>query len=108
MVTIARYRTKEGAIKHFTEKMRVRYGFDLSENDIVNVIKSIQDGESEPERRLSNRESVHVVRVYGKNTNIGDDAEFVEVPVLYDTKLSCVVTAGDFLLKEDPEEWIWH
>lgn len=88
----------------------MRYGFDPSDHDITEVIRKIQEGESEPQSvpRNTGREKVHIVRVGGRNMNPGDSAESIEVPVLYDSKLSCVVTAGDFLLSEDLEEWVWH
>lgn len=108
MVIIGKARTREGAIAHFKQRMFTRYGFDLTDDDVEEVVRKIQDGESEFVESQSGRDKVHIVKIYGKNTNIGDDAEYIELPVIYDTKLSTVVTVGRFLTKENKEEWIWH
>ena len=95
-------------MEHFRERALVRLGLKMSDNDILEAIRRIQNQESEFIERKSNNRTVHKVLLTGKDTMPGRERNEVEEFVLYHSGIKMLLSVGEFLVKGDEGEWVWH
>lgn len=66
--------------RHFRYKIALRYGLDLSNDDILNIVDMIQNDKSQHLRSRSNTKTVHKINYMGKEILLGY-SKSLEIPV---------------------------